>query len=126
MSASYQEYAEISVTTDVMNATSHRLIQLLFEKCLLQMQLAKIHIQEGDVIKKCHAITKAMDIIGYLRMCLNQENKDTMELSKSLDLLYYFIERKLLDANIQNNADCLEQAKTVLASIKSGWDGIGG
>ncbi len=125
MNAAYHAYNDIELSTDVMTASSHRLIQILINKCLQNMELAKIYIEKKDVIKKCQSISKAMYIINYLRACLNFKDKTTYELSTLLDSIYKFIEKELLDANMYNDFDHLNQAISLLTTIKSGWDGIG-
>jgi len=124
MNAHHHEYAEIGLTTDVLGASSHRLIQLLMDKCLQQIELAKMHMKANNIIQKCAAISQAMNIVSYLRVCLKKDNKNTMELVSTLDALYFFLETKLLDANRKNNLEYLDQAATVLATVKTGWDGM--
>lgn len=124
MNTAFQTYNEIELSTDVMTASSHRLIQLLFNKCLQNMELAKIYIEKKDILKKCQSISKAMYIINYLRACLNFKDKTAYELSTLLDSIYKFIEKELLEANLRNDIDFLNRAINLLSTIKAGWDGI--
>lgn len=120
----YQTYHEIDLSTDVMSASSHRLIQLLLEKCLQNIELAKSYMSADDVVKKCQSISKSMYIVNYLRACLNFKVESALDLSERLELLYFFVERRLLLANSQNKIEYLNEATQVIAIIKSGWDGI--
>jgi flagellar secretion chaperone FliS len=119
-----QSYNEVELTTEIMTASPHRLIQLLLDKCLYHLNMAKSYIVAKDINKKCYAIGKAMDILDYLRLCLDHNNQDAKELSMTLESIYLYVEDKLLYANMNNDANEIDQAKKILSIIKAGWDGI--
>lgn len=125
MSNSYQSYHDVGVSTEVMSASSHQLIQLMFDKCLSHIDLARNYMLSHDALKKRQSITKALDIVEYLRMCLNHKDEKSQELSSLLDSLYVYMQRNLLKANLSDDMVSLEEARKVLDNIKSGWDGIG-
>ncbi len=118
-------YKEIDIQTDVMTASAHRLIQLLFNRCLEHIQNAKRQIQENQLMEKCTSISKATDILEYLRLCLNLEDEKAKSIAGTLDQLYIYIERILLMANADNNTQYLDEATKLLSNIKEGWDGAG-
>lgn len=120
----HKEYEEIELNTEIMTASSHKLIQLLINKCMQEINTAQIHIENKDITKKLKSISKAMDIIGYLRMCLKFDDKNAHELALQLDAIYDYMERTLLQANIDNDVKLLNDAKRALVNIKEGWDGI--
>lgn len=117
-------YSDIELTTEVMDASKHRLIQLLYEKCLQQISFAKNAIVDKDIKRRHQTIAKAGDIVHYLRTCLNFKDDQTKELSSLLDINYVFVEKCLLKATLKNDIEPLDQAHLVLSTIKSGWDGI--
>lgn len=118
------EYEDIELTTEVMTASNHKLIELLINKCLQEMNLAQMYIEANDNQKKLKSISKSMDIIGYLRMCLKFDDKKAHEMATLLDAIYDYLERTLLQANITNDTKFLDEAKKILSNIKEGWDGI--
>ena len=122
--SSYLDYGDIAVTTDVTGSSPHRLIQLLFEKCLQHINSAKLHIEHHEVGKKIASVNKALDIFGYLRGCLNLDSHHTRELASQLDMLYDYLERIIILANTNNAIAQLDEAATLLSVVKSGWDGI--
>ena len=121
----HSAYRAIDIETDVMTASAHRLVQLLFNRCLEHIQNAKRQIEENQLMEKCTSISKATDILEYLRLCLNLEDEKTRTISVTLDQLYLYIERILLMANVNNNTQYLNEALKLLANIKEGWDGAG-
>lgn len=124
MPTSTNTYLDIELSTEVESASSHRLIQLLIDKCMQHLLNAKNATIANDLKHKNYAITRANNIVGYLRACLNLENDTTKELATQLDELYAFMENRLLYATLKNQSEYLEQAEIVLSNIKAGWDGI--
>lgn len=124
MKNSYTEYNDIQIETDVMSGSKHKLIQLLMEKCLQQIALAKIYMDANDLMQKHNAIKKSLDILDYLRICLNFKDPKSHQISSQLDALYAYMEKNLVQANIDNNSSYLDEATKLLSTIKEGWDGI--
>lgn len=124
--ANVKEYDEIQINSDVMSASNHRLIQLLMAKCVQHMDAAKNHITSQDAQRKYIAIKKSMDILDYLRVCLNFKDAAAHELSTKLDELYVYMEKNLLQAQLHNDVKYIDEAKKHLLTIKDGWDGISG
>ncbi|MHB1221447.1 MAG: flagellar export chaperone FliS [Gammaproteobacteria bacterium] len=121
----HSAYKEIDITTDVMTASAHRLIQLLLNRCLEHMQTTKKQIEANLLREKCASISKATDILEYLRLCLNMEDAKAKTISVTLDQLYTYIEKLLLLANLQNDTTHIDEAMKLLRNIKEGWDGAG-
>lgn len=119
------QYHQIAAETEVMDASPHRLIQLLFNRCLQQMQLAKHFMERQDISKKCEAINNAHDIILHLRAALNQDDKEAKKLSEKLNDVYVYIEKCLFKSNLKNDASLLDDAISKLMPIKTSWDQIG-
>lgn len=119
-----QAYSEIGIESDVMSASSHRLIQLLLDKCLQHIEVSKTYIMANDISSKSQSISKALAITEYLRLCLNHTDEEVKKLSELLDSLYSYMQKNLVQANMKNDVQCLEEAKKVIREVKEGWDGI--
>ncbi len=124
MTNANQAYQEIEISTEVMTASGHRLIQLLLERCLQNIEFIKNYMNAKDMNGKSQTIMKTLDIVEYLRLCLNHTDAKTKELSALLDSLYAYLQNNLRQANMTNDIAHLESAKSVLLDIKAGWDGI--
>ena len=61
-------------------------------------------------------------IVAGLRGSLNFEAGG--EIATNLDALYEYLERRLLQANLEADAGMLDEAATLLRQVKEGWDGI--
>ena len=88
-------YGKIGAETEVMNATPHRLIQLLFERAVQQIQLAKHYMERKEIAKKSQAVTKALEIVEHLRQSLNLTDKNAKKISEKLRDVYTYIESVL-------------------------------
>lgn len=122
---SVNAYHTIAAETEVLDASPHRLIQLMFERCLQQMRLAKHFMERKEINNKCNAIAKAHDIIIHLRAALNYEVQEARPLSEKLNNVYQYIETCLFKANLKNDAAALDEAISKLMPIKTSWDHIG-
>ncbi len=117
-------YRDIEIDTEAMTASPHRLIQMLVDECLQEIQSSKLFILNKDIKQKHRAIAKANAIVDYLQLCLNTEDEKSQELSSQLSLLYAFIKKNLMFATLEHNVEYLDKAHHVLSNIKEGWDGI--
>lgn len=115
-------YQNVNRQTSVVDADPHRLIQLLFDGALERINMAKVQIQMRNFEGKNRLISKAMEIVGGLRSFLDLERGGSI--ASSLNDLYQYIERRLLDANISNNIEILDEVAGLIREIKTGWDGI--
>jgi len=121
---SSQLYSEVQVNSEVLGASSYRMVQMLMEKCVKQIKEAKKAIANKNIRQKHKAITNASDIVSYLRMCLNFRDERTHAIADQLNSLYEFMVKNLLQATLHDDEIYLDQAETVLQNIKEGWDGI--
>lgn len=121
---SYKVYSEIEVNTEVMTASRHRLIQLLFNRCLEHIKTARASIHNKETSKKHKSVSKAMDIIYHLRSCLETSAEETKEISTLLTSIYDFFEKCLIKASLKNDLEYLGYVEMVLVSMKSAWDAI--
>ena len=116
-----QQYANVGVRSGIEDASPHRLIQMLFEGGLQRLAAAKGAMQREDRAVKGEQIGKAIGIIGGLRESLDPE---AGELSANLENLYAYMQRRLLEANIESSIEKVEEVSGLLRDIKEAWDGI--
>jgi len=117
-----KEYQQTSVHGGIMDASPHRLIQMLLEGALARILSAKGYMKQGNVAKKGESIGSAISTVEGLRSSLDMEKGSNI--SQNLDALYEYINTVLLKANINNDIKLLNEAGKLLSEIKSGWDGI--
>lgn len=119
-----QQYSQVHVHGNVAYANPHRLVQLLFEGVLDRIAAAKGCIGQGKVAEKGWHISRALATIDGLRLNLDMERGGAI--ARHLDDLYDYMERRLLQANIENDLRMLNEVSGLLGEIKGGWDAIVG
>jgi flagellar protein FliS len=116
------QYKQVGVHSAVMDATPHRLVQMLMEGVLEKVALAKGNIARKEIAKKGENISKAITIVGGLHASLNKEVGG--ELSENLGSLYDYMTRRLVMANIRNDEGILDEIANLMLEVKAGWDVI--
>lgn len=117
-----KQYQQMGAHGGVMDASPHKLIQMLLDGALSRILSAKSSLKQNEVAKKGEQIGSAISIIEGLRASLDFTQGG--EISKNLDALYEYINHVLLQANIKNDAALLDEAGKLLSQIKMGWDAI--
>lgn len=116
------QYGRIAAESEAGFATPHRLVQMLMEGALDKIATAKGFMERKDYAGKSEQITWATSIINGLRSGLDMESGG--EIANNLNDLYGYMNRRLVDANIENDVAILEEVSGLLVEIKSAWDAM--
>jgi flagellar protein FliS len=117
-----QQYNSVGAQSASAETNPHRLVQMLMEGALDKMAMAKGCMSRGSVAEKGGYISMAISIINGLRASLDKSAGG--EIAQNLDDLYDYMERRLLQANLENDVAKVDEVGRLMAEIKSGWDGI--
>ena len=117
-----KQYQQMGVHGAIIDASPHRLIQMLLDGALTRILSAKGHMRQNNISKKGEQIGSAISIIESLKASLDFEQGG--DISKKLDALYEYIGYVLLKANTENNSELLDEAGQLISQIKMGWDAI--
>lgn len=115
-------YKQIDCYTGVNEADPHRLVQMLLDGALEKIAVAKGLITRNETAKKGEAIGRAISIVSGLRSILDMSAGG--EIAANLDNLYEYIERRLLEANLNNDVDILDEVLSLLREVKTAWESI--
>ena len=116
-----KQYGQVGAQTGIVNASPHRLIQMLMEGALSRIAQAKGHIERKETKLKGETIGTAVSIIGGLRDSLDLTQG---EIAENLDALYEYMSNRLLEANVKSDATILDEVHGLMAEIKLAWDTI--
>ena len=117
-------YANVGLETGVVAASPHRLIVMLYEGAELAVRMAIRHMNDGDLVKKSAAITKASTIIlEGLRAALDVSQGG--KIAQQLDALYDYMNKRLMLAHIKNEVAPLEEVLGLLRELHEAWNQIG-
>jgi flagellar protein FliS len=116
-------YAQTHVASGTPDATPHQLILMLLDGALASIGQAQSNIAANNIAEKNAASSKALRILEEgLRASLDRGNGGV--LAQKLDLLYDYMTRRLLMANLKNDAQGFAEVGDLLRDIRAGWEGI--
>ena len=120
--AAMRQYQQVSVHSGIMDASPHRLVQMLMEGALEKIALAKGYMTNNEIANKGENIGKAIAIVGGLQGSLNHDSGG--EIAANLNRLYDYMSTRLVIANLRNDAGILDEVTGLMVDIKMGWDGM--
>ncbi len=116
-------YAQIGVESAVMSASPHQLIEMLFDGANSALVRARLFMQQGEIVAKGEALSKAINIIDNgLKAGLDHDNGS--EVATNLSSLYEYMIRRLLHANLRNDIKAIEEVEGLLSNIADAWKQI--
>ena len=116
------QYKIVGLKSGVEGANAHQLIDMLLKGTGTKISEAKAAMAGGQIALKGEAIGKAIAIVEYLRASLDLGIDASF--AEQLAELYQYMERRLLDANIQDDASALDEVQGLLRELSEGWSGI--
>ena len=106
-------YKQNSVTT----ASPGELTLMLYNGCLKFLNKAKLAIQDNNIQEKNTNLIKAQAIISELMATLNMD----IEVSKNMLALYEYMNRRLVEANIQKDVSIMEEVEELVTEFRDTW-----
>lgn len=122
MNAYAAQYKQTGLASEVLEASPHKLVQLMLAGAIARLTLAEACLARGDLPRKARAISDATGIIGGLAGGLDLDAGG--EIAQSLDALYDYMQRTLAQANVDNNLDQVREVVGLLREIESAWNAI--
>ncbi|MDR5615829.1 flagellar export chaperone FliS [Arsenophonus sp.] len=119
-SAAETLYAQVDIESQVLNASPYQLVQILFDGALSALKRAVIYIEQNNIQQKSRAISKAVAIINEgLNSGVDLEHGG--EIAENISLLYDYMIRQLLYANLYNDVDRIQQVIKLLTDSADTW-----
>lgn len=113
LNKAYDQYKHNSVFT----ASPEELTLMLYNGLVKFIMLAQGGIVEYDMEKANSNIIKAQNIVLHLQNTLDMG----YDVSQSLDLLYDFMYRHLIEANIKKDKVMLEEVLGLVKDLRDTW-----
>jgi flagellar secretion chaperone FliS len=113
--SSYDAYLE----SRVLSATPLELVHLLYRGAIGAVQDARHHLADGKIAERSRAISKACAILIELSATLDHNAGG--ELPGRLSALYDYMQRRLLEANLQQSDPPLGEVLSLLVTLAEGW-----
>ncbi|MFF5996795.1 flagellar export chaperone FliS [Lysinibacillus sp. KU-BSD001] len=111
--AAQNAYKQNSVTT----ASPGELTLMLYNGCIKFLGKAKVAMQNKNIEEQNINILKAGAIIDELMTTLNMD----IDISKQMLPLYEYMNRRLVEANIQNDVAIIEEVEGLVTEFRDTW-----
>ena len=116
-------YRQVGVETGVAAASSHQLVQMLFDGFDDALAQALGAMRVGHVEAKCKAFGRAVRIIEE-GLSANLDLSAGGSLAADLRDLYRYVGVRLLHANLHNDADALDECRRLVRPLRDAWASI--
>lgn len=114
-----QQYAATFLETSLSEASPHKLIAMLYDGVLKNLNLGKLFIEKKDYAKKSEHLNKALAIINALRDGLDMER--SKDISDNLYGLYDYCYRKIFESSNKNDAETIQEIIDILKELSQAW-----
>lgn len=110
----YAQYRQ----TQVQTAAPEQLILMLYDGAIKFCLQAKECIAQKDVPGANAALIRVQDIISELQFSVNAE---AGEIAQQLSLLYDYLYRRALDANLAKDVAIIDEIVNMVRDLRSTW-----
>ncbi|MHA6672020.1 flagellar export chaperone FliS [Enterobacter mori] len=113
-------YTAVSLDSEIVGATPHQLIVLLYDGAINAIKRAEIYFQSGNIARRGEMISRAINIIDNgLRAGLDHEKGG--KIAEELESLYEYISRTLLEANLNKSGENLPHLISLMTEMSETW-----
>jgi flagellar protein FliS len=109
-------------SNEVMTAPKKKLVVMLYDGAVKNLKLAKIAMADKNIEKTNDAIIKAQNILAELMSTLNFDQGG--DIAKNLMALYQYMYQQTVRANIEKNADMVDEVINYLEELRDAWSRI--
>lgn len=117
MTEGYKNYKEVEIET----SSGLKLVVMLYAGAIKFLNIAREAIFSKKLDVANNNIIKAQDIITELMTSLNFE---AGEIAHNLYSLYIYMNRRLLEANLEKNPEIINEVIKLLTILKEAWEEI--
>ncbi len=106
----YQKYQQQSVMT----MTQGEMLTKLYDEIIKQLSAAQQFLVQENPEEVNKALQKAQRILAHLQITLDRK----YEISESLDALYDYFIRRIIDANLHKDTAPIEEVLPMIADLR--------
>ena len=112
-------YGEVQVQSGTAYADSVQLIQMLFDGLIDSLAAAEGQIERKEIQAKGESLSRATRIVLGLQGSLDMEKGG--EIAANLAELYDYCIRRLMHANLKNDADAVREVRDLMDEVRDAW-----
>src|SRR5688500_16237702 len=115
-------YRDAYLETEVLSASPIQLVEILYRAAIESIGKAIAAIEERDIAERARQISRAQGIVSELATSL--DHSSGARLSQDLVELYDYMQRRLAQANIEQQAAPLREVQKLLVTLSEAWAAI--
>lgn len=112
-----QNKHEVYLRNSVMQASKEDLTLMLYNGAIKFGNLAIVAIENGNVNEAHTNICKVQNIVHEFQVTLDGE----LEVSQSFAVMYEYMQRRLLEANLKKDKEIIEEVNGYLREFRDTW-----
>jgi flagellar secretion chaperone FliS len=120
----HDAYLDAYLEGRILSADPLELIRLLYQGAADAVRQARRSLAEGDIAGRSQAISRAYEIVAELAGSLDLTQGG--EFGDRLLRLYDYLQRRLIEANLQQTDGPLAEVLGLLSTLAEGWQGAQG
>jgi flagellar protein FliS len=109
----------IATVERILEASPSRLIVMLYDEALKNLDTAVAAIERGDIETRCHAINRSIEIVCHLYLTLDSAQGG--EIAEKLGAIYRFVLARLPRVNVTNDVETAREAIRLLTPMRASW-----
>jgi flagellar protein FliS len=109
----------IDTVERILEASPSRLVVMLYDEALKNLETAVAAVACGDIETRCHAVNRAIEIVCHLYLTLDTEQGGVI--AEKLGAIYRFVLARLPQTNIANDAEPAREAIRLLTPMRASW-----
>ncbi|MCT4611981.1 MAG: flagellar export chaperone FliS [Clostridia bacterium] len=108
---------EAYLNSAIMTASPEELTLMLYDGAVKFNNQAMLAVDTNNIEESNRLIGKVQDIVNELHATLNME----VEVSKNLEMMYDYIYRRLVEANVKKDKEILVEVHEYLKELRDTW-----
>ena len=112
-------YANQYLANTVNSASPEQLMLMLYDGAIRFISLGVQAIENGVIDKRAYYINKTSAIVSEFAATLDHSMNP--QLAEDLDALYSYMLKRMVEANLHNDAEPLLEVKKMLADLRTTW-----
>jgi flagellar protein FliS len=106
----------------ILSADPLELVEILYQTAYRAVEKARQCLRRGDIAGRTKEINRAIGTLAELASALDRQAAG--ELGLNLAQLYDYIQRRLIEAHIQQAEPPLAEVSQLLATLLEGWSAV--
>src|SRR5690242_13440245 len=106
----------------ILSADPIGLVRLLYQGCSDAVREGRRRLAEGDIAGRSRAISNAYEVLTELGTSLDRSQGG--DLAERLLLLYDYMQRRLIEANVQQADAPMAEVLGLLATLGEAWEAV--